>query len=149
MCALTARDAGQPAELGDGVVHGAVAALCRGERLLLIRRAEDIRSGGRWCLPGGAIEPGESSGQAVVREMAEELGLTVRAVEQVWRWTRPDGKLMLDWWLVESSSDRLELNPAEVAEARWLTPAEIRKIPDVLPGLLEFLDTFYPPTGPT
>jgi hypothetical protein len=72
----------------------------------------------------------------------------VRPVEQMWRWTREDGKLLLDWWRVEAGSDRLRPNPAEVAEACWLTPAEIRKLPDVLPGLLEFLDRFYPAGGP-
>jgi 8-oxo-dGTP diphosphatase len=129
-------------------VYGVVAVLARGDQLLLIRRARGVAAGGRWCLPGGGVEPGESSSQAIVREMAEELGITVRPVEQVWRWTREDGKLLLDWWRVEAGSDRLRPNPAEVAEARWLTPAEIRKLPDVLPGLLEFLDRFYPAGGP-
>ena len=133
---------------GTGVVRGAVAALRRGDRFLIIRRAAGVRAGGRWCFPGGAIEPGESSGQAIVREMAEELGLSVQPVERIWRWSGRDGKLVLDWWLVEASGDRLEPNPAEVAEARWMTPAEIRQIPEVLPGLLEFLDEFCPPAAP-
>ncbi len=138
-------EASGDASAGDGVVLGSVAALSRGGRLLLIRRAEGIRGGGKWCLPGGGIEPGESSGQAIVREMDEELGLSVRAVRQVWRWTRPDGKLVLDWWVVEAADLQISPDPAEVAEARWLAPDEIRGMTDVLPGLFEFLDEFYPP----
>lgn len=55
----------------------AVAALVRdGEgRILLQRRADD----GRWNLPAGGIDPGESPDQAVVREVREETGLEVRA----------------------------------------------------------------------
>jgi 8-oxo-dGTP pyrophosphatase MutT (NUDIX family) len=54
----------------------AVAALVRddGGRLLIQR----TRSGD-WSLPAGAIEPGESPAQAVVREVLEETGLVVRA----------------------------------------------------------------------
>jgi 8-oxo-dGTP pyrophosphatase MutT (NUDIX family) len=53
-----------------------VAALVRDEaaRVLLLRRADD----GRWGLPAGAIDPGESPAQAVVREVREETGLVVR-----------------------------------------------------------------------
>jgi 8-oxo-dGTP pyrophosphatase MutT (NUDIX family) len=56
----------------------AVAALVRdGEgRILLQRRSDD----GRWNLPAGAVDPGESPADAVVREVREETGLAVRPV---------------------------------------------------------------------
>jgi 8-oxo-dGTP pyrophosphatase MutT (NUDIX family) len=42
--------------------------------VLFIRRADD----GRWGLPAGGIEPGESPAQAIAREVREETGLVVR-----------------------------------------------------------------------
>jgi 8-oxo-dGTP pyrophosphatase MutT (NUDIX family) len=53
-----------------------VAAVVRDENghVLFIRRADD----GRWGLPAGGIEPGESPGTAVRREVAEETGLIVQ-----------------------------------------------------------------------
>jgi 8-oxo-dGTP diphosphatase len=45
-------------------------------RLLLIKRGHDPEAG-KWSLPGGRIEPGETDAQALVREMREETGLTV------------------------------------------------------------------------
>jgi ADP-ribose pyrophosphatase YjhB (NUDIX family) len=45
-------------------------------RLLLIQRGHDPEAG-RWSLPGGRIEAGESDSQALIREMLEETGLTV------------------------------------------------------------------------
>lgn len=41
--------------------------------ILLTRRTDN----GRWCLPGGAIDPGESAIEACAREVLEETGLTV------------------------------------------------------------------------
>ncbi|WP_031468593.1 NUDIX hydrolase [Sciscionella sediminilitoris] len=45
-------------------------------RLLLIRRGHEPECG-RWSLPGGRVEPGETDSAAVRREIAEETGLAV------------------------------------------------------------------------
>jgi ADP-ribose pyrophosphatase YjhB (NUDIX family) len=42
-------------------------------QLLLVRRIDD----GNWELPGGRIEVGESVNEAVIREVAEESGITI------------------------------------------------------------------------
>lgn len=131
----------------NGAVHGVVAVAQRDGRLLLIRRAAGVAAPDKWCFPGGGVEPGESGGEAIRREMQEELGIRVCPIRQVWQWRRPDGRLLLDWWEVQPASVDLVPDPAEVAEARWLLPAEIRSLPAVLPGLLEFMDRFYPPTA--
>lgn len=121
-------------------VRGAVAVIRRGGRYLMIRRAEHLVAGGAWCFPGGHIEAGESSQEAIVREVAEEVGLPCRAIEHVWEWTREDGGLVLDWWRVEPTGELIVPNQAEVSEFRWMTEAEIRSTPGVLPGLVQFLN---------
>ncbi len=45
-------------------------------RLLVVRRAH-APSAGRWSIPGGRVEPGETDSDAVRREVAEETGLEV------------------------------------------------------------------------
>jgi ADP-ribose pyrophosphatase YjhB (NUDIX family) len=52
----------------------AVAALLRGDRVLLARRAGPPWAG-TWDLPGGFIEGGESAERALRRELREELGI--------------------------------------------------------------------------
>jgi 8-oxo-dGTP diphosphatase len=44
-------------------------------RVLILRRAADSTDGGRWCLPGGKIDYGDTVEQAAVRELQEETGL--------------------------------------------------------------------------
>jgi 8-oxo-dGTP pyrophosphatase MutT (NUDIX family) len=45
---------------------------------LLTRRADRLRAhGGQWALPGGRCDLGETIGQAVLRELAEEIGLSL------------------------------------------------------------------------
>ena len=76
---------GTPGESGLPAVPcvGAVVHDSAG-RLLLVRRGRDPHRG-RWSLPGGRVEPGESPERAVEREVLEETGLTVRAGAPVGR----------------------------------------------------------------
>ena len=58
----------------------AVGTVCfRGEDVALIRRGTKPMVGS-WSLPGGKIEFGESTGEAALRELKEETGLTARLV---------------------------------------------------------------------
>jgi 8-oxo-dGTP diphosphatase len=50
------------------------AALVRDGRLLAARRTTPPEAAGRWELPGGKVDSGETADLAVVREVAEELG---------------------------------------------------------------------------
>jgi 8-oxo-dGTP diphosphatase len=56
------------------VVAGAVI---RGEQVLVARRPRGSQRGNLWELPGGKVAPGENDGQALLRELEEELGIQV------------------------------------------------------------------------
>src|SRR5882672_3110247 len=54
---------------------GASAAIFRDGAVLLIERGKGALKG-RWSLPGGHVEPGETAGAAALREVAEETSIT-------------------------------------------------------------------------
>lgn len=108
-------------------------------RLLLIRRGQPPGEG-LWSLPGGRIGPGESDSDAVVREVAEETGLTVTpgrlagAVER----PGPGGAVyVIRDYLAEVSGGTLSAGD-DAADARWFTEEELVRLP-LSPGLLDAL----------
>jgi 8-oxo-dGTP pyrophosphatase MutT (NUDIX family) len=65
---------------------GVTAIIFTPEGLLLQRRSDN----GRWGLPGGGVEPGESVTEAVIREVREETALEVRTLRLVGVYSAPD-----------------------------------------------------------
>ncbi len=47
-------------------------------RVLIAQRPAGKQMGGLWEFPGGKIEPGERPEEALIRELSEELGITVK-----------------------------------------------------------------------
>ena len=79
---LSAAPPAETARRFDRVHVGVGAVVIHEGRVLLIRRGkEPLR--GRWVVPGGTVELGETLEDAVVREVQEETGLTVAPREVV------------------------------------------------------------------
>lgn len=66
---------------------GASAIIFNEEGKFLLTKRED---NSQWCLPGGAVEAGESVSEACIREVFEETGLNVRVKRLVGVYSHPD-----------------------------------------------------------
>jgi 8-oxo-dGTP diphosphatase len=118
-------------------------AVIRDGRLLAARRTLPAAAAGRWELPGGKVEPGETIEVAAVREIAEELGCAVEVR------TRLGGTVPIkDGYrlrVVTASLVDGDPVPHEHDAVRWLTADELYDIdwlePDLpfLPLLAEVL----------
>ena len=117
---------------------GAIIKDPRG-RLLLIKRGHAPQAG-RWSLPGGRVEPGETDQQAVIREIREETGLEVQCdqlVGSVQRPWPPDAVLEIRDYAATVTGGTLGAGD-DAAEVRWVSPAELGRLP-LTSGLAETL----------
>ncbi len=115
------------------------AVIERGGRFLLGRRSPNKRSApGMWHAVCGRVEPGESEAEALQREVFEETGLLVRAVQRVWQADTRDGTAQIRWWRAESLDDRpAQLLQDEHSELRWVSVQEMRYLEPVYSEDLE------------
>jgi 8-oxo-dGTP diphosphatase len=117
--------------------------LDRPTRLLSARRTEPPALAGGWEFAGGKVDPGETAEQAVHRELAEELGVTVRLGELVpgplegGRWPLGDAYAMTIWWAVVETGEPAPLEDHDAV--RWLGAAELHDVP-WLPADLPIVD---------
>ena len=71
-----------PRDSPERPIIGVAAVVIENDRVALIRRGRPPAYG-KWSLPGGAVELGETVEKAVVREVREEIGLEVEVLELV------------------------------------------------------------------
>lgn len=117
-----------------------VAAICirdASDRLLTVRK----RGTAKFMLPGGKLEPGETPAHAVVRETAEETGITVDLSQLVrlGHWRAPAANergTSIESTVYIADVDRPEPEVArEIAQLRWLDLSHTDEFDDLAPML--------------
>ncbi len=101
-----------------GIVHDDTG------RLLLIKRGNEP-SRGKWSIPGGRVEQGESDADAVRRELSEETGLDVDPGALIGTVTRGEFEIY-DYTCVRTGGVMTAGDDA--MEARWVTAAEYDRL---------------------
>ncbi len=111
-------------------VVGVGGLVVRDGKVLLIRRGKQPLFG-RWTLPGGTLELGESLEEAVVRELLEETGVRVRPLELLTvfdRIERADGRVVYHYVIVDYLCEYLSGEPqgaSDALEAAFVSEAEL------------------------
>lgn len=103
--------------------------LCRDNQILLQNRVKNDWSG--FAPPGGHVEPGESIVDAVIREMKEETGLTIRHPKLcgIKQFEIPDGRYLVFLFKAEEFSGKLI--SSEEGKMEWIDRSNLHSIPTV------------------
>jgi ADP-ribose pyrophosphatase len=107
------------------------AIVFKDHKVLLVRRgnppAEDM-----WAIPGGRVEIGETLQKAAEREILEETGVTIRALEPAYTFDVIDqdgrGRIRFHYVIVDLSADYVRGEPRagdDAAAARWVSSDEL------------------------
>lgn len=104
----------------------ACGLLVRNGRVLLVHRSSAKTSNPNvWDLPGGHLEPGENSRQALVRELQEELSVSITPPAGSAIHTRRNSDLVLEVWRVEDwAGDIVNAAPDEHDDIGWFSLTE-------------------------
>lgn len=111
----------------------AAAILDSSGRVLITQRPQHKQLGGLWEFPGGKVEPGEAPEHALVRELKEELDLTVEpdALDPFAFASHayPDFHLLMPLYVVSrwAGEPRLDANSAQAMA--WAHAHELRQRP--------------------
>jgi len=123
---------------------GVGAVVLDAGRVLLVRRGKPPLAG-KWSLPGGMLELGETTTEAARREVAEECGLQIRVGELAGILDRvvrdAEGRIRYHWVLVDyvATVESGELCAASDAdEAQWVEVDEVARL-ETTDGLLDMI----------
>lgn len=105
------------------------AVIERDDKILLIRRKNEPFKG-RWALPGGFIEYGESAENAIVREVKEEanLDISIKALMGVYSNPGRDPRGHVISICYKASAAGKEKGGTDASDAAFFTPAEIKDL---------------------
>jgi len=139
--------------MDDGILIGVGALVEDGRGGVLLVRHRPERGGfwkGRWILPGGMLMVGETIDDGIVREVAEETGLTVEVVESeidpTERIVREEGRVTLHVVYIVRRARVLEgtvMPGSDVGEAIWVSKdgmAAIRE--EIHPDTVKILELY-------
>jgi 8-oxo-dGTP diphosphatase len=103
--------------------HVAAGIIIQNDKILIAERPKGTSFAGFWEFPGGKAEPGETSQEALIRELQEEVGIT--PIHSSHFTTVSHERLILDFWWVTQFTGAA--HGAENQRIAWVHPNELSR----------------------
>ncbi len=105
----------------------------KGRFLLTLRAPEKIGCPNTWENSGGAAKAGETSRQAIARELFEETGIRAEESEFLLLETDQTRDTFYDFYFLRhpATLEQIVLQPGETVDARWVTLEEMDQMVDL------------------
>ena len=122
------------------LIHVAVGVIQdKNQRTLLAKRPEHLHQGGKWEFPGGKVEKSETTSEALIRELKEEVNLDVTSTEPLMeiRHDYGDKHVFLDiHWVTNFSGEAKGLEGQQVS---WVEKDQLNQyeFPEANKAILE------------
>ena len=99
-------------------------------QMLVTQRHPDKKAGGQWEFTGGGVLAGETTKSAAVREVKEELGVSVDKAELSLLETYAHKNYFMDIYVLRKdlSEDEIVLDENEVVDWKWASADEIEQL---------------------
>ena len=106
-----------------------------------------LARGVQWTTPmfsclAGFVEPGESLESAIVREVREEVSITVRDPRYFGSQPWPFPHSLMIGFRAEYEAGEIECDPSEIAEAAWFRRDQIPMVPPPISIARKLIDAW-------
>ena len=104
------------------------AILIEEQRILAVLRSMSMSRPGKWEFPGGKIEEGETAEQCLIRELQEELAISVEVIQPLTPslFNYPDISIQLLPFLVKKISGEIQLSEHDAC--KWVSQSELNQL---------------------
>ena len=121
---------GEPFQEGEYYVCCEVWFLNSNGEMLITQRHPNKKAGGLWEFIGGGVLAGETTSQAAIREVKEEIGITLTESELSLLHVHRQKNYFMDIYLVKKDVNILDitLDESETVDAKWVSQKELQSM---------------------
>ena len=104
------------------------AAIIKEDKVLVMQRSNQMTLPGMWEFPGGKVEANETEQEALIREIKEELSVTINILDYINEasYDYEFGTVQLKVYTAEIISGQITLE--EHSDGKWVTADELKNI---------------------
>jgi NAD+ diphosphatase len=117
-----------------------IVAITRGPEILLARAHRFPYA--MYSVIAGFVEAGESLEQCVRREIAEEVGITVKELRYFGSQSWPFPNSLMVAFTAEHDGGEIRIDPSEIVDAGWYAASDLPRIPDKVSIARRLIDWF-------